>query len=228
MRAFEYRRPIAPNGWGSAPELVGAIAAVLRKSKASSTVRETWRLGRDALLKKAYLSRKVFDGKKGPEIRYALRYVDGKVSIPADQYGDLTPEEKELLFPTRKLSPAESLKARQELGDTLMKGFSFVKNAMVSGATTAELEEELIQRLDPNYSEPLGPLYELSSEEEKQEARKLKRAPSPAFLEKLRLELTGSVTPPSTRSGARRTPSRLPASSARPRRERPSRTASKG
>lgn len=225
MRAFDHRRPIAPNGWGSAPEMIEAIAAVLERPKTSSTVRETWRLGRDALLKKAYLSRRVFDGKKGPEIRYALRYVDGNVSLPYEQYRDLSDADRELLFPHRELTKSERTQYSRELGAVLSTGLSRVRGVILTTFSTGDLEAELLKRLDPPAPELPGP-FALTTPADLKVREELLRRPSLEFAAKLYEAVKGSGAQPSTHSTEPQTPTLRRASSVRRRRGTRARSAS--
>ena len=82
IRAFRNLLVTQPGGWYSSEQLISAIALDLGKPKSGSTVRETWRLGRNALLKQGYLGTKSLVGPRGPEIRFYLRYIDGKLRVP--------------------------------------------------------------------------------------------------------------------------------------------------
>jgi hypothetical protein len=227
MRAFELRRPLAPKGWGSARELLEAIAEVLHKPKTSSTVRETWRVARDSLRKKAYLSEKLFPTPGGPEIRYALRVVDRKISIPADQLDTLTQEDRERLFPPQQLSKLEESKRRRELGDALVAGLNVVQGVFLAGASTADLERELLSRLDPPTPEPPS-RFAMDHPDDLKLRAEFARRPSAEFAIKLYEAVKGSAAPPSTRSTGPQTPTPRRASSGRRRRGTPARSASPG
>lgn len=207
IRAFRELMTESPGGWYSAPQIQAAIGADLGLPRGHSTVRETWRFGKKSLLAKLYLGVRTFPAPSGPEIRYYLRYVDGRISVPADQYLQMPPEERERLFPPPVRTQAEQRESEREAMKSFAKGLSLLSDLALSAETTERLEKELISRLQMSVTlETKG----ISRDDPEMAAARMRayRPPSTQFVHDLLAGLKDSGGLPSTRSAVRRTPSR--------------------
>ncbi len=225
IRAFRKLMADSPGGWYSASQIQASIAADLNLPKAHSTVRETWRFGKKSLLAKIYLGVRTFQPPRGPEIRYYLRYIDGRISVPADQYIQLTQAERDRLFPPRKRTEAEERESRKEFGKMLSGGISFLTKLALASESTEHLENELLERLRWPATEANAP-FSAELPDLRKAHVEFRRPPSMEFALAIQAGLKGSGAPPSSRSAAPRTPSRRRATSGLPRRRKPSLIAS--
>lgn len=174
VRAFRRLLNRNPGGWFAATELQAAIAEDLAKDKSGSTVREAWRVGRAALKRKHYLSAKAFDTPRGHEIRYYLRAIDGRITIPYDQYRDLSSVEREALFPPPVLTEEERRRRFKANVGPALEGLVLLRKLALGGATTDELEAELLSRFSP--PDPPSPFAQAHPE-----MLELQRPPSATF-----------------------------------------------
>jgi hypothetical protein len=225
IRAFRRLMSESPGGWYSAPQVQGAIGADLALPRAHSTVRESWRFGKRSLLAKSYLGVRTFQTTRGPEIRYFLRYVDGRISVPADQFHQMPREERERLFPPPVRTEAEERAAGKEAMKTLAKGLSWLTKLALAAESTDALEQELLDRLRNPATQATSGFAEDHPELQQAHVR-FRRPPSLEFARAIEAGLTGSGAPPSSRSTAPQIPSPRRAGVEPRRRRQPSRRAS--
>jgi hypothetical protein len=225
VQAFRSLMKSHPGGWYSATQLCAQIATDLNLRKESSTVRENWRFGRKSLSKKAYLGKRLFEAKRGPEVRYFLRAIDGKISVPADQYSQMSDAERDLLFPLPVRTQEDRQKLERAGWDRLGKGLALAGNIFLASTSTEALEQELLRRLTAEYDSAEADLIKDQPQLHQEAHRRIHRRPTAEFGRELLTRLQGSEGRPSNHLVEPRTPIRHRASSELRRRQRPSRTA---